>query len=58
MDFVAVMGDETAGRHRFQAVRIVVAASADPPGAGNDRDEAVVGMRVRLVKVGNIGFSR
>jgi hypothetical protein len=51
MDFIAVMGDETAGRDRFQVRRIVVGAGAYPPGAGDDGDESVVGMRMRLAVV-------
>src|SRR6185312_15056009 len=45
------MGHKGAGPHRYRAVRIPLAAAADPPRALQHRDEAVVGMEMRLAEV-------
>src|ERR1043165_8047143 len=52
VDLPAQMGDEAAGRHRHREVGgIELLAAADPPGALQHGDEAVVGMEVRLAEV-------
>src|SRR5262249_31753404 len=48
---LAEMGHEGAGAHRDRVVQIPLAAAADPPGALQHRDEAIVGMEVRLAEV-------
>jgi len=45
-----------ARRNRFQIIRVVIAAGADPPSTGNHGDEAVVRMRMRLAVVMRFPF--
>jgi len=56
MNFVAIMSDETARRDRLQIIRVVIAAGADPPRAGNHGNESVIRMRMRLAVVMRLPF--
>src|ERR1700756_1259616 len=56
MDLLAVMRDKTAGRHRDGAVLgIEFGAGADPPGALQHHDVAVVGVEMRVAEMIALG---
>jgi len=47
MNFVAIVGNKATRRNRFQIIRVVIAAGADPPSAGNHGNKPVVRMRMK-----------
>ena len=51
VDLLAEVGDESAGRERDGRVGIEPGAGADPPGAGEDGDEAVVGVEMGMAEM-------
>src|SRR5215471_7966966 len=51
VDLAAVVDDVAPGRRRHRALRIEFLARAHPPGARQDREEAIVGMKVRPAHV-------
>src|SRR5579862_4661794 len=56
VDLFAKMRDKTPWRHGNGAVRVVFGARAHPPGPGNDRDEPVVRMKVRMTHMMRMPF--
>ena len=45
------MGDKTSSRHGNRAVGIEFSAGAYPPGTGDDRDEPIIRMIMRMAHV-------
>src|SRR5215469_7913890 len=51
MHLLAEMGHERPRVHRHRIVGIPLVAGADPPGALEHRDEAVIGMEMRMAEI-------